>query len=86
MQCSKYETCLNAGTKCGACTATSDIYNHYPLFKDKNVMDRHTALCVLKDLSNVMSTSYDFFGHETLSISRGEFETIRKKYLDKEEE
>lgn len=86
MQCSKYETCLNAGTKCGGCTAISDIYNHYPLFRDKNAMDRHTASCVLNDLSNNMYRSSNFYGDGIFCISRHKFEAIRKKYLGEEEE
>lgn len=85
MQCSKYETCLNADKMCGACTTMCDIYDHYPLFRDKNIMDRHTALCVLKDISKDMRAVNDIFGNPVLIIDRDKFEAVRKKYLDKEE-
>lgn len=86
MECSKYETCLNAGKKCGECTAISDIYNHYPLFKDKNTIDKHTALRIFRDISNKMWPPLVLFGDKTICINQNEFEMIRKKYLGEEEE
>jgi hypothetical protein len=32
--CSKKNTCINYPAKCVNCGATSDIYNHYPCYKD----------------------------------------------------
>ena len=33
-ECSKKNTCINYPEKCVNCGATSDIYNHYPCYKD----------------------------------------------------
>ena len=52
-------------------------------FKEFNaVIDRNTALAVLKALSPHMYPSYDIFGTKTLVISRSAFESVRKKFLD----
>lgn len=51
-----------------------------------NRFDRDTALAVLKEFSRDMYPSNDIFGHKTLVISRGKFEAIRKKFLDKNEQ
>lgn len=48
--------------------------------------DRATALSVLKDISRCMYPSYNLFGEKTLVINRDQFEAIRKKYLDKQNE
>lgn len=45
--------------------------------------DRDTALAVLKELSRDMRPDYDMFGNPILRIRRGQFEDIRKKFLDK---
>jgi hypothetical protein len=34
--CYKKDICKNHPNLCGNCSAQSDIYNHYPLFKDKD--------------------------------------------------
>jgi hypothetical protein len=60
----------------------SDIYNHYPYYKTKALIDRDTALLVLSDISSKAYPDYDLFGRPVLRISREEFEKIRKKYLD----
>lgn len=49
-------------------------------------IDRKTALSVLKDLSKRMYPSRDLFGGYTLVIDRSDFETVRKKYLDRHKE
>ena len=46
------------------------------------MIDRDTALAILKDLSAYMQPSYDLFGRKILVIDRDRFELIRKKYLD----
>lgn len=50
------------------------------------MIDRDTALAILKDLSSYMQPSYDLFGRKTLVIDRDKFELIRKKYLDRKVE
>lgn len=59
---------------------------HITLDKDaRKEVNRHTALMVLKELSNNMYPNNDIFGNGTLVIDRDKFESIRKKFLDKEE-
>ena len=59
---------------------------HITLDKDtRKEVNRYTALMVLKELSNNMYPNNDIFGNGTLVIDRDKFESIRKKFLDKEE-
>lgn len=44
--------------------------------------DRDTALAVLKDLTAHLRAGHDIFGEPTLTISRFQFEIVRRKYLD----
>lgn len=39
MECSKNNICFNFPKKCEECNAISDIYNHYPCFKNKDVIE-----------------------------------------------
>lgn len=39
MTCPKKDTCLNYNIKCDSCRANSDIYNHYPLYKDRDLVE-----------------------------------------------
>ena len=39
MTCTKKDTCLNYNIKCDSCRANSDIYNHYPLYKDRDLVE-----------------------------------------------
>ena len=39
MCCTKYNTCLNYKIRCADCKANSDIYNHYPLYKDRDLVE-----------------------------------------------
>lgn len=39
MTCPKKDTCLNYNIKCASCGANSDIYNHYPLYKDRDLIE-----------------------------------------------
>lgn len=39
MSCPKKDTCLNYNIKCDSCHANSDIYNHYPLYKDRDLVE-----------------------------------------------
>lgn len=48
-------------------------------------IDRRTALAVLNDLSTNMRPNLDLFGNKILFIYRDEFETVRKKYLDRKD-
>ena len=69
------------------------MVNEYAKFKrdeewinDQSVeFDRDTALLVLGEISKRMHPSTDLFGNKTLTISRYNFEVIRKKFLDKKE-
>ena len=54
--------------------------------ENSHLMDRPTALAVLKDLSNKMHPCCDLFGRDILAIDRPDFEVIRKKYLDQHKE
>ena len=59
---------------------------HITLDKDaRKEVNRYTALMVLKELSNNMYPNNDIFGNGVLVIDRDKFESIRKKFLDKEE-
>ena len=39
MCCTKYNTCLNYKIRCADCKANSDVYNHYPLYKDRDLVE-----------------------------------------------
>ena len=39
MSCPKKDTCLNYNIKCDSCRWSSDIYNHYPLYKDRDLVE-----------------------------------------------
>ena len=39
MCCTKHNTCLNYKIRCADCKANSDIYNHYPLYKDRDLVE-----------------------------------------------
>ena len=42
VECSKKSTCKNYGKECGSCTAMSDLYNHYPCYENKDLVEvRH---------------------------------------------
>lgn len=59
---------------------------HITLDKDaRKEVNRYTALMVLKELSNNMYPNNDIFGNGILVINKDKFESIRKKFLDKEE-
>ncbi len=48
--------------------------------------DRATALMVLQDLVPHFHASTNLYGDKTLVIRRDAFESVRRKYLDKETE
>lgn len=39
LTCSKKETCVNYPQKCKTCGMTSDIYNHHPMYQNKDFVE-----------------------------------------------
>lgn len=39
MHCTKSNTCLNYKIRCDVCKANSDIYNHYPSYNDRDLVE-----------------------------------------------
>ena len=52
-ECSKKNTCINYPAKCVDCGANSDIYNHYPCYKDVDEVEVvRCSQCVKRNTTN----------------------------------
>lgn len=87
MRCDALKCWNNTDGYCGCSSyitieSNGECDSYYVPLPETTIMDRDTALAVLKELSRDMYPSHDLFGNGTLVVDRDKFEVIRKKYLD----